>query len=90
MGGVGAKDSASFNPGAPPAVPFGEAITMFKLRSAVALVTVTMGSTAAAAIINVPADFPTIQAAIDAAVDGDEIVAATGTYTRPSCLPGRR
>ena len=37
-GGVGAKDSASFNPGAPPAVPLqdGEVIVMFKLRSVVA------------------------------------------------------
>ena len=31
--------------------------------------------------IHVPADFPTIQAAIDAAVDGDEVVIAPDTYT---------
>ncbi|MCH7848423.1 MAG: right-handed parallel beta-helix repeat-containing protein, partial [Planctomycetes bacterium] len=32
-------------------------------------------------IIHVPADFPTIQAAIDAATDGDEVVIAPDTYT---------
>ena len=31
--------------------------------------------------IHVPADFPTIQAAIDAATDGDEVVIAPDTYT---------
>ena len=31
-------------------------------------------------ILHVPADFPTIQAAIDAAADGDEIVVGPGTY----------
>jgi len=34
----------------------------------------------AAAVINVPADYPTIQAAIVAAVDGDTVVVAAGTY----------
>lgn len=32
------------------------------------------------AVIHVPADYPTIQLAIDVAVDGDEIVVAPGTY----------
>ena len=41
---------------------------------------VVLASNAAAGIINVPVNHPTIQAAIDAAVDGDEIVVAPGTY----------
>jgi nitrous oxidase accessory protein NosD len=37
-------------------------------------------STARAAIINVPTDYPTIQAAVNAASPGDTIVVAAGTY----------
>ena len=33
--------------------------------------------------INVPADFPTIQGAIDAAIDGDVVIIADGIYTGP-------
>jgi parallel beta-helix repeat protein/predicted outer membrane repeat protein len=34
-----------------------------------------------AATLNVPADYPTIQSTIDAAVDGDTVIIAPGTYT---------
>ena len=39
-----------------------------------------VGTGAGADILNVPGDFETIQAAIDARSDGDEIVVAPGTY----------
>jgi len=37
-------------------------------------------SIANAATLNMPADYPTIQAAIDAAVDGDTVLVASGLY----------
>jgi hypothetical protein len=43
--------------------------------------TLILAGTSLAATINVPADYTTIQAAVDAASDGDEIVIAPGTYT---------
>jgi hypothetical protein len=38
-------------------------------------------ASAPAATLNVPADYPTIQAAINAAANGDEVVVAPGTYS---------
>jgi hypothetical protein len=49
-----------------------------RLLSAAALL--LCAGTSWAAVINVPADQPTIQLAIDAAVNGDEVVVAPGTY----------
>ncbi|MFH1146669.1 MAG: Calx-beta domain-containing protein [Pseudomonadota bacterium] len=52
----------------------------------VLLVTVLMGagaggSSVLAANLDVPGDFSTIQAAVDASVDGDVVIVAPGTYT---------
>ena len=44
---------------------------------------------AAGAVINVPADYPTIQAAIDASVNGDEIIVAPGLYVENIVFGGK-
>ncbi len=50
------------------------------IRLAIVIASVLVSPAARAAVINVPGDQSTIQAGIDAAVTGDEVVVAPGTY----------
>ncbi len=50
------------------------------VHTAIILIAILSTPPAHAAIIHVPADYPTIQAAVSAAVTGDEIIVAPGTY----------
>jgi serine protease len=44
---------------------------------------------AAAAVLHVPADFPTIQAAINAAANADTVRVAAGTYVENITFSGK-
>jgi hypothetical protein len=60
---------------------FEEVNEMKKYFVATLICLVLMASVAHGAIIHVPGDQPTIQAGIDAAVDGDTVLVADGTWT---------
>jgi FlgD Ig-like domain/Right handed beta helix region len=63
---------------------------MRRLRfSALALLFLTFARAAAAAVIVVPNDFPTVQAAFNAAASGDSIFIRAGTYNESLTLAGK-
>src|SRR5688572_10968495 len=53
---------------------------MIRTRFAVSFALLGGAGSLHAAVINVPADFATVQQAVNAAVNGDEIVVAPGAY----------
>jgi hypothetical protein len=70
------------------AKPFNRAFFVPTLAMFCILVLQLFSSVSFGAVINVPADQPTIQAAIDAASSGDEIIVAPGSYYENIVFPG--
>lgn len=64
--------------------------TRLKAGIAILLVALVAGASATAADLQVPADYPTIQAAVDAASDGDTIYIASGVYTEQARITSKR
>lgn len=55
-------------------------LVIFAIAATMCLSALTLLPTVSAAPINVPGDYPTIQQAIDAAISGNTIIVAAGTY----------
>jgi hypothetical protein len=66
------------------AVPGSDSRRTAKVKKTIivrAVLALALSTTAPAATRLVPGDYPTIQAAIDASIDGDMVIVAPGTYT---------
>ena len=55
-------------------------LMIFTICAAMCVSAISIFPSATAATINVPGDYPTIQAAVNAALPGDTIIVAAGTY----------